>query len=136
MTRVKPGIIGVAVILLIVATWLFHRRTQDRLLDQIQTLRLKTDGLDSLRAENARLSNRLAQIDPVEKMSPEESTELLRLRGEVGQLHQEVTLLKNRQAEGRQQEAESAKEKTEADASKWTDLEMKLPKASWAFAGY
>ncbi len=136
--KLRLGIFGVALVLVIAAPWAIQRRAEHRLQGQVQALRAKTGQLNPLLAENARLSNFVAQTKPTKALSPEQFAALLHLRGEVGQLHQQVSQLKQVETDERQRQAEAAdKQAKEAEeASKWKKLDIKLPKASWTHVGY
>jgi hypothetical protein len=131
-------VFGVALLIVMAAPWAIQRRSQDRLRDGVQALRSRAGQLDPLLAENTWLSNLVAQTKPAKPLSPEQFSDLLRLRGEVGQLHQQVSQLKQLEADERQRQAEAvAKRAKEAEeAAKWKELDVKLPKAAWTLAGY
>jgi hypothetical protein len=64
-------------------------------------------------------------------------SELLRLRGEVGRLRQQVDELNRLQAQDRRiQTGASAKRESDATSSNVEELNISLPKGSWTFAGY
>ena len=84
MTKLKAGLVAAVIVTGVVAAWLIQRQAQKQLEAQVQELRAKSRQVDSFVAENARLSNRLAQAEAPNSLGQEQLAELLRLRGEVG----------------------------------------------------
>ncbi len=64
--------------------WVSQRQTQNGLRDQLRSLERQITELDSLKADNERLSNLVAQVNS--SRSNDQLKELLRLRGELGGL--------------------------------------------------
>jgi hypothetical protein len=96
MTKLHVGISGAVLAAGLVACWVLQRHTRSLLEDEVQALRSQTQRADSLLADNARLSNLLAQAASANSLSQRQLSELLRLRGEVGQLRQQVRELEMR----------------------------------------
>jgi hypothetical protein len=138
MTKLKIGMVGVVVMAGVVAPWVIQRQAQNRLQGEVQALRLKSEQLDSVLAENGRLSNLVAQTETANPLGQDQLSELLRLRGEVGQLRQQASDLKKLQAENRRLRTAATARPGEGGAadSNVEELNIQLPKASWAFAGY
>jgi hypothetical protein len=138
MTKLKIGIIGVLVAVGVIAQWVIHRQAQSRLQEEVEALRLRTERMDSLLAENGRLSHLVAHAETANSLDQNQLSELLRLRGEVGQLRQQASEAKQLQAEIRrlQTSANAGHGKSDTANSKEEDLDIQLPKVSWAFAGY
>ncbi len=89
--------------------------------------------LRGLVAENAGLSNIVAQASAGKALPEDESGELLRLRGEVGALRRQTADLDGALAENR--EAHAAAEPG-TNAVKGVPTADYWPRDSWAFAGY
>jgi hypothetical protein len=94
MTNTKLGIAALLVIAATVAVVLVaQNRSLDKLREENQTLRQRAEQLEQSIAENQRLSKPDARAVPEVATTPspsnEASREVLRLRGEVGRLHQE-----------------------------------------------
>jgi hypothetical protein len=96
MTKLHVGMSGAVLAAGLVACWVLQRHTRSLLDDEVQALRSQTERADSLLADNARLSNLLAQAASANSLSQGQLSELLRLRGEVGQLRQQLRELKMR----------------------------------------
>lgn len=95
MSKFKLLIFSALILAGMTLAWVGKRQTLNRLRDQLGPLRQQITELDSLKVENARLSNRLAQADS--SQSGDQFKELLRLRGAVGGLRaqsQEVEKLR------------------------------------------
>ena len=89
MTKPKLIVLGVLLLACIAASIFWQQRTLRRLESENAGLRERTAGLESLRDENLRLAQ--AQVDPAElERLRRGQSELLRLRGEVSQLRQQL----------------------------------------------
>jgi RNA polymerase sigma factor (sigma-70 family) len=88
-TKLKIALVTAAVVAVATPLALQHH-TQGKLREQNQSLRREKEHLAGVAAENARLSNLLAQAaDRAEPAPDDRSVELLKLRGEVARLREE-----------------------------------------------
>lgn len=87
MTKLKLGIIGAVVTVAAIPLWMQHR-TVSKLREANESLRQQSEQFATLSAENERLSNLLAKANS--PVAPEELSELLKLRGEVGGLRRQL----------------------------------------------
>jgi RNA polymerase sigma factor (sigma-70 family) len=85
MTNIKPVFLSVAALAAVTTPLVVQHRSEMNLRRENQDLRQQLDGLAQLQAENALLSNQLAQVRQ-QPPPQDEHRELLRLRGEVGLL--------------------------------------------------
>jgi RNA polymerase sigma factor (sigma-70 family) len=88
MTKLKAGLVSAVVVAAVATPLAIQQRAQNQLRSQNESLRAQLQQLTDLEAENARLSNLLAQAQaapPDVRMD-----ELLRLRGEVGSLRRQL----------------------------------------------
>jgi len=139
MAKLKIGIVGVAMAVAVVAPWvIIQRQAESRLQEEVQALRLKGDQMDQIQAENARLSNLVAHAGSSSSLDESQLSELLRLRGEVGQLRRQASEAKKLQTENRrlQTALSGAQGNSNSENSREEELNIQLPRASWAFAGY
>ena len=115
LTKLKFGIVaGVGVACL--ATSLVQHRSRVKFLAENQTLQRQAAQFASLAAENERLSNLLAQANSSLSLTATQSSEVLRLRGEVGRLRREALELARMKAPAQQRSDVSAvSEKSELD---------------------
>src|SRR5262245_3136469 len=91
MTKLKTGLAAAVVAALAVPLAVQHS-TQTRLQQENEALQRKVQTVDQLAAENERLADLLAQAAaplPTSSGQTQSSSEVLRLRGEVGRLRQE-----------------------------------------------
>lgn len=87
MTKIKAWILGVLVVSsAAILVWIQHQE-QSRSSQENLALRQQ---IQELSAENERLSNQVAQASSAPVAAPEQERELLRLRGEVGNLRRRV----------------------------------------------
>ncbi|HYT59138.1 MAG TPA: sigma-70 family RNA polymerase sigma factor, partial [Haliangiales bacterium] len=115
VTKLKAGIIGAVVVAGAATSFVIQHQAQVRLREGNQTLRHR---VDRLAAENNRLANLLAQAGRSQALSQDQLSELMRLRGEAGELRkQQKELEKLRVAVGVQRSAAAAppSEATKAD---------------------
>jgi len=90
MTKLKLGIIGAVVAAGVAAPLLIQHQAQLKLREENQSLRRQLDQLAQLNAENQRLSNLVAQAKDSQSSTNGQFAELLRLRGQVGQLRAQL----------------------------------------------
>jgi hypothetical protein len=88
-TALRAAITGVAVVASIAVPWAIHHHEQAKLREQNELVEQQAVKLVKLSAENKRLSDLIAQPEKAAS-SNDEIRELLRLRNEIGQLHQAV----------------------------------------------
>ena len=115
------------------AIWLaVEHQARLKLGEEHKALEQQLKQMAGLVAENAQLSNLVAQANSAPSLSDDQSRELLRLRGEAGLLRQQSQELETTRKENRQARAaleSSLKNPSAATADYW-------PRDSWAFAGY
>jgi RNA polymerase sigma factor (sigma-70 family) len=87
MTKLKLGVVSALVAVAAIPLWMQHRSVT-KLREENESLRLQAQQLAALSAENDRLSNLLAKADS--SATPDQSSELLKLRGEVGGLRRQL----------------------------------------------
>jgi RNA polymerase sigma factor (sigma-70 family) len=78
---------GAIVVASAVTAFVFQQQNQTKLRGENESLQQQ---LAQLQADNANLSNRIAEIGEVKKLSAEQFNELLKLRGEVGVLRRQL----------------------------------------------
>jgi len=102
-----------------------------RLAEEHQALEPQMDQMAELIARNEQLSNLLTRASRPLTLPDSQSREVLRLRGEVGVLRQQLKELETARAENHQARAAlaSAAGKAAASADYW-------PRDSWAFTGF
>jgi RNA polymerase sigma factor (sigma-70 family) len=89
ITKTKFVLIGGLLAGTVAAPLAIQHHAQVQVQAENAALRQQVDALNQVAAENERLSNLVAQVGTVQPAAPDEKTELLRLRGEVGRLLQE-----------------------------------------------
>jgi multidrug efflux pump subunit AcrA (membrane-fusion protein) len=107
---------------------------QAKLREKAEATRHQAEQIAGLSAENERLSNQVAKAKAAQSLTPEELSELLRLRGQVGRLRQtdkEEAQLEATNAQLRAARAAWEKQVAEAQAAPnfWAKEQL-------AFAGY
>jgi hypothetical protein len=138
IAALRAAIYAAVVIASLAAPWAIRRWEQVQLREQSESLREQAGRLAGLSAENARLSNRVAQSES-SSLSKDQFLELLRLRGEIGLLRQtmsEIAKLKatNQQLlAGRTNVAVHSREPGPPDPQ---TVRAYWPKTQLAFAGY
>jgi len=90
MTKLKAGIITAVVAAGITIPLVMQHQTKTQLAEANEALQRQTERGEELAAENARLAKRAALPAPMAVAPNNPSLELLRLRGEVARLRQEV----------------------------------------------
>lgn len=88
MTKIKIGVIVAALVAGLSIPLVKQHQALIKLRDENSALRLQASDLPRLAADNIRLSNLLAQPSPLDTQA--QTRELLKLRGEVGQLKQQL----------------------------------------------
>lgn len=96
MTKLKIGIISAVVVAGVSVPWVLEHRAQTRLNEANATLRQQVARNDELTAENLRLAKRANETVPTPSVTASPSLEILRLRGEVARLHQDLASERNR----------------------------------------
>ncbi|MBE0542666.1 MAG: sigma-70 family RNA polymerase sigma factor [Verrucomicrobia bacterium] len=90
MTKLKVGIVTAVVAAGVSIPWVMEHRTQTRLTEANEALRQQTEQNNELEAENARLNKLASEATTARASANSPSLELLRLRGEVARLHQDL----------------------------------------------
>ena len=90
MTKLKVGAISAIVLVGVTIPWVMQHRTQAALHAASELLRQQSEQIQQLTADNEQLSSRMAPAVSPPPSSNGSSTELLRLRGEVGRLRQDT----------------------------------------------
>ncbi|HEX4646555.1 MAG TPA: hypothetical protein VH598_13210 [Verrucomicrobiae bacterium] len=138
MITVRFGLISAIIVASIATPWLIQRRAEGSLQKQDESIRAQAARLAQLTAENDGFSNRLAQAKAPPGLSQEEFSELLKLRGEIGQLRQAVAEIKKLRTANQKLQAAKSGKKTSSDlalANVPTGVDF-WPKDQLAFAGY
>jgi hypothetical protein len=117
----------------ILAIWLaIEHEARLRLADEHRELESQLSRMVVLSSRNEEMSNLVVQAVPRPSLLENESRELLRLRGQVGVLRQQVKDLESVRRENRQVHAElenAGAARNAATADFW-------PRGSWGFSGY
>jgi RNA polymerase sigma factor (sigma-70 family) len=130
MSKLKASILGTLVVAGVATPLVISRQTQSRLFQENEALRQQLAQLSLVTAENDRLSNQVAQAQGFRALAQQQAGELLRLRGELGTLRQQ-------EKEWNRMKAALAAERTRQPSTSGTDAKVdRVPKESWAFAGY
>jgi RNA polymerase sigma factor (sigma-70 family) len=90
MTKLKLSIVGAVIVGTITAPLIVQQQSLLRVRSENDALRQQNGRLANLEAENDRLSNLVAQARTTEAASKNELRELVRLRGEVGTLRNQL----------------------------------------------
>jgi RNA polymerase sigma factor (sigma-70 family) len=134
LTKLKAGVLGALVVAGAGTTLVLQHQSQSALRDENLALRQQVEQFAAIQADNARLSNQLANASQSAAFSKDQLSELMRLRGEVGQLRNQKNEIDKLGADNRQlrsgQNARSAAPPEEAAGQDY------FPKDSWAFVGY
>lgn len=130
-TKLKVGI--VCVLTAGIATPLvLQQQAHKRLNNENLALRQQLEQLNQLAAANQRLNN--ATNQSAAGLSPEQFSELLRLRGEVNRLRQEQREWQN--AESARSPRREISEAVTNETFTASSDDSTIPRESWAFAGY
>jgi len=125
MTTLQKTLITITIVAASVATPLvIQHNHQVELREENRSLRLQVDQLAQLTAENKRLSNLVVRASPATPLPVEPSSELLRLRGEVGMLRQQNQELAKRLVDQQQPTASFE------PSSAWADAGNATPEAA------
>jgi len=87
-TRLTLGLVGLLTVTGIAASLAIWHSAQAKLFENAEASRHQAEQIAELSAENGRLSNEVARAEATHSLRPEEVSELLRLRGQVGRLRQ------------------------------------------------
>ena len=128
MTKIKLGVAAV-IVAGAATTFILQNQAQSKILTQNASLRGQLDQLAGLAAENRNLSNRLALLGRPKPLTPEELSELLRLRSEAGAQKRELANLQS-MAAGRTGSASTGR------VAATPETQIHLTKDQWVFAGY
>ncbi len=110
MTKLTAGIVAAVLVLFVAALVFIQQQTQSRLREKDELLQQQSEQLAQLAAENERLSNTLAQATAAEQAA--QTSELLRLRSEVGQLRKQTSEVARLREENRRLQAAKATPET------------------------
>ena len=123
MTKLQVGVAALMIAGAVTTLVIQHER-QKTLREENQSLRRQLELAAQLQAENASLSNLLAQAKPSQPAADKQSSELLRLRGEVSRLRNQL------QAAGASK-GNPALRAIDAEGKK-----LYVPSETWTNAGY
>jgi hypothetical protein len=136
MTMTKPtlGLVGAITMSGVAASLAIWHSGQAKLCENAEASRHQAEQIAELSGENGRLSNQVVRAEAAQSLTPEELSELLRLRGQVGRLRQtdkEEAQLEATNAQLRAARAAWEKQVAEAQAAPnfWAKDQL-------AFAGY
>ena len=128
ITKLKLGAAAV-IVAGAATTFVLQNQAQSRLRETNASLREKIDGFAGLATAKHGLSNRLARASEPKPLSPEEQSELLRLRSEAGRQRRELAYL---QAMAARSGGGTPGGKTAGGSASQTHL----AKDAWVFSGY
>jgi cell division protein FtsB len=134
MTKLALGLVGAVTMTGIAVSLTIWHSGQTELREKAEASRHQAEQIAGLSAENERLSNQVAWARAAQSLAPDELSELLRLRGQVGQLRRtdkEEAQLQATNAQLRAAQAAWEKQVAEAQAAPnfWAKDQL-------AFAGY
>jgi RNA polymerase sigma factor (sigma-70 family) len=133
LTKLKTAALGALVVVGAGTTIVLQQQTQSRLHHENLALQAQVEQFAALQSEYARLSNQLAKVSQSGALSKDQLSELMRLRGEVGQLRNERKELEKLRAENRPRSTPGPRPAAQPE----TPTEQNdFPKESWAFVGY
>jgi tetratricopeptide (TPR) repeat protein len=127
LTKLKLATICGVAIAGLAAPLVVQHQSRARLREENQSLRQQVEQLAQLSTENERLSNMLAQAITTLATSRDQTSELLRLRGEVGRLRQESKEAGRLQQENAQLRAASARRLSGSGAAPPTGSDISQP---------
>lgn len=134
LTKLKAGVLGALVVAGAGTTIMLQHQSQSALRDENLALRQQGEQFAAIQADHARLSNQLANASQSGSLAKDQVSELMRLRGEVGQLRNQKNDLDKLRAENRQ--LRSAPNPRPAAQPEAAAEQESFPKQSWAFVGY
>jgi cell division protein FtsB len=134
MTKLTLGLVGAVTMTGIAASLAIWHSGQAKLRENAETSRHQAEQIARLSAENERLSNQVARAKAAKSLAPDELSELLRLRGQVGLL---------RQTDKEEAQLQATNERLRAARAAWEKqvAEARAAPNFWAkdqlaFAGY
>jgi cell division protein FtsB len=134
MRKLTPVLVGMIAVTGIAVSLTIWHSGQAKLGENAEATRRQAEQIAGLSAENQRLSNQVASARAAQSLAPEELSELLRLRGQVGLLRQNDKEEARLQATNAQlRAARAAWEKQVAEARAAPNF---WAKDQLAFAGY
>jgi len=133
MTKVQACVVGAIHIACVAIPVAVQHQSSNQLREDNQALRQQ---VAQLAAENERLSNLVAQANSSRTLANEQPGEILRLRGEVGVLRQQMNEAERLLGENRQLRAGLTNSQNAQATEPSTPSSAPVPKESWAFAGY
>ncbi|EEF58315.1 hypothetical protein [Pedosphaera parvula] len=134
MTKFKLGFVSVILVTGIIASLMIHERANARLREGSYSQHENSETLANLLTENVRLSNVVERMKNSQPLSKEQLRELLKLRGQVGQLRRAGAekgplAAKNEQLKTSVAEAEKLLAAEQAAPNYWSKDQL-------TFAGY
>ncbi|HTA31786.1 MAG TPA: hypothetical protein VK731_14925, partial [Candidatus Cybelea sp.] len=132
-TVLKLGWLGFLLALGAAVPWQIWHRAQFQA--RAKNEELQAAAFKELATENARLSNAVAQA-AIDSLSIEQFHELLRLRGEIGDLRREAAEIEKLRARNERAKAQLAKSATPPPPPDPEKVQAHWPKAQLAMAGY
>jgi len=132
MTKLKAAVLG-ALVIGAGTTVVLQHQSNAKLRDENLSLLQKYEQFTGLQAENARLSNLLANARQAESATRDQLSELQRLRGEVALARNQKTELDKAREDNRRLRSAAKVPAPQPEAAAAQD---DFPKEAWAFAGY
>ncbi len=134
MTRLALGFVCVIAVIGVAASLVVQHSSEAKLSEQAETARQQAEQITQLSAENGRLSNLVVQAGSSQPLSPDQLSELLRLRGQLGRLRQAAQELAHLEAANQQLRAAQSTAAQQLAAAR--SAPNFWPKDQLAFAGY
>ncbi len=134
LRRPRFALVGVIAVAGIAASLAIRQSGQAKLRQAAEAARLQADQIAQLAAENQRLSNVVARAGTSQGLPPDQLSELLRLRGQIGRLRQTAKEQAQLEAANQQLRATGANDELQLAAARaapnfWAKDQL-------AFAGY
>lgn len=136
MSKLQIGIISAVVAGGVAAPLFMEYRSQAELRDARAALKASKDELAAQAAETERLSNRLARVNDSQQLNSSQTSELLRLRGEVGTLRRQTNELARLMADNQRLRLAANKTGTTPATTEDKTTHEYIQKESWAFLGF
>jgi len=134
MSRVTLAFACVVAIIGIAASVAIRQSGQARLREKVEASRQQAEQIAQLTADNKRLSNLVARVDAPPTLPPEQLSELLRLRGQMGEMRKAAKEQARLEATNQQLRAKLATLEQQVAAARAAPNFS--PKEELAFAGY
>jgi len=134
MPRLTPGFVGAIALAGLAASLVVQQSGQAKLRERAEALRQQAEQIAQLSAENERLSNLVARAGASQGLPPDQLSELLRLRGQIGRLREAAK--EQPQFEAANQQLRSARASSEQQLAAARAAPNFWSKDQLAFAGY